>query len=209
MNYKYKELPNLGILEIDLSEEELFSIKNEIKEIQSDFSKAIEHNKNLAGNICKEFKLIKSQKSINEILFKYLKEYDKVTNFTQEINLLTHDVPMIVDSTWVNFQSKYEFNPPHKHTGIVSFVIWVEIPYDIKDEISVNCSSKSATPLAGHFSFHYNNILGELYHYHIPADKTMKNKMFIFPATLNHSVSPFYTSDEYRISVSGNVKFLI
>ena len=29
--------------------------------------------------------------------------------------------------------------------------------------------------------------------------------MAFFPAKLNHTVNPFYTSDEYRISISGNV----
>jgi hypothetical protein len=29
----------------------------------------------------------------------------------------------------------------------------------------------------------------------------------LFPATLQHSVAPFYTSDGYRISVAGNLDF--
>jgi hypothetical protein len=29
--------------------------------------------------------------------------------------------------------------------------------------------------------------------------------MIMFPSSLNHMVSPFYTSDEYRISISGNL----
>jgi hypothetical protein len=29
--------------------------------------------------------------------------------------------------------------------------------------------------------------------------------MAFFPASLYHSVNPFYTSDEYRISIAGNV----
>jgi hypothetical protein len=37
----------------------------------------------------------------------------------------------------------------------------------------------------------------------------MENHFFLFPAELNHSVDPFYTSDKYRISVSGNYKFQI
>ena len=30
--------------------------------------------------------------------------------------------------------------------------------------------------------------------------------MLVFPAALQHAVYPFYTSDDYRISVSGNVR---
>ncbi len=194
-------------MEVILSDEELAPIKQEIAEIQSNFFLATEHNSKLVGNLSKEYLLIKSRRHINELLFKYLKEYDNITNYTQDINILTSETPMIVPDPWVNFQKKHEFNPPHKHTGVISFVIWIQIPYNIQDEKNSEASKKSQQPLAGNFSFHYTNILGEIYHYHIPADKTMENKMLIFPAGLNHSVSPFYTSDDYRISVSGNVKF--
>ena len=34
-----------------------------------------------------------------------------------------------------------------------------------------------------------------------------ENKMLIFPANFKHEVYPFYTSDEERITVSGNIKF--
>jgi hypothetical protein len=208
-NTRYVDFPNIGFLEVSLSTEELTPVLDEIKEIQKDFSTAIEHNTKLVGNISRSYLLIKSKRTINEILFKYLRKYDDITNYTQEINILTSAVPMIVDDPWVNFQLKNEFNPPHRHTGVISFVIWIKIPYNIEDEKKVCNSIKSAQPLAGHFSFHYNNALGELYHYHIEADKNMENKMLIFPAHLNHSVYPFYTSDEFRISVSGNVKFLV
>jgi hypothetical protein len=91
----------------------------------------------------------------------------------------------------------------------LSFVIWISIPYDIKDEISQSPGAESKNPLAGHFSFHYTNSLGRICHQHIKADQTMENHFFLFPAQLNHSVAPFYTTDKYRISVSGNFKFQI
>ena len=208
MNFKYKEFPNIGYMEIMLTDEELDPIKQEIKKIELNFNSAVEHNDKLVGNISKEFRLLESCRNINDLVFKYLKEYDNITDYTQKISVLTNDCPMIIDNPWVNFQKKYEFNPPHKHTGVISFVIWIQIPYDIQDEKNSEASKKSLEPLAGNFSFHYTNALGEIYHYHIPADKSMENKMLIFPAGLNHSVSPFYTSDDYRISISGNVKFL-
>ena len=205
---KYREFPNLGYLEVKLTEEELLPIKEEIAEIQQDFSKAREHNHQLAGNLEKEYTLFKSKIHINKIIFKYLKDFDNATNYTQRINVLTSDCPMIIDDPWVNFQQKHEFNPPHNHTGIISFVIWIKIPYNIEDECNTVVSKKSKNPLVGHFTFHYANVLGKVYHEHIKADKSYEGTLLIFPSDLNHSVHPFYTSDEYRISVSGNVKFL-
>ena len=36
-------------------------------------------------------------------------------------------------------------------------------------------------------------------------DKTWEGTIVMFPSWLNHSVYPFYTSDDYRISISGNI----
>ena len=204
----YKTFPNIGYLEVQLSGEELAPIKEEIVEIQKDFSQAREHNAQLVGNLEKEFTLFKSKIHLNNVVFKYLKAYDDKTDYTQKINVLTNDCPMIIDDPWVNFQKKYEFNPPHNHTGSVSFVIWIKIPYNIENENATAGSRKAQTPLAGQFSFHYTNVLGKISHHHIPADRFLEGTLLIFPAEMNHSVNPFYTSDDYRISVSGNVKFL-
>ena len=35
--------------------------------------------------------------------------------------------------------------------------------------------------------------------------KSDEKKIIMFPAGLNHVVYPFYTSDDYRITISGNV----
>jgi hypothetical protein len=205
---QYREFPNLGYLEVKLTQEELAPIKEEIAEIQNDFSKAREHNSQLVGNLEKEYTLFKSKIHINSVIFKYLRKFDDFTDYTQKINILTDDCPMCIDDPWVNFQQKHEFNPPHNHTGVVSFVIWIKIPYVNEDEITRPSSKKAETPLAGTFTFHYTNVLGKMSHQHIRADKSYEGTLLIFPAELTHSVNPFYTSDEYRISVSGNVKFL-
>jgi hypothetical protein len=93
----------------------------------------------------------------------------------------------------------------HRHGGVFSFVIWIDIPYAIDDEKSHPTSKESTANIPGHFQFVYTNILGETSNYNIPADYTFKNQMVMFPAKLSHSVYPFRTSDEYRISVSGNL----
>lgn len=204
----YREFPNLGYLEVKLTEEELAPIKEEIAEIEKDFSKAREHNAQLVGNLEKEYTLFKSKIHINNVIFKYVRKFDEFTGYTQRINILTDDCPMIVDDPWVNFQQKHEFNPPHNHTGVLSFVIWIKIPYSIEDEAAHPSAKKSKSPLPGQFTFHYTNVLGRISHEHIKADRLYEGTMLIFPSELNHSVHPFYTSDEYRISVSGNIKFL-
>ena len=55
------------------------------------------------------------------------------------------------------------------------------------------------------FAFRYVSPLGGIDTKSLPIDKSWEWKMAFFPAKLNHTVNPFYTSDEYRISISGNV----
>ena len=40
-------------------------------------------------------------------------------------------------------------------------------------------------------------------------DKSYEGKMIMFKASQIHSVYPFYTSDDYRITVSGNLVFKV
>lgn len=105
---------------------------------------------------------------------------------------------------WVNYSKKYDFNPVHSHYGIYSFVIWVKIPYDLNEEKKVynKLNGNSQTSL---FNFYYTDFLGKMQAIHLNVDKTWEWKMVFFPSQLNHSVHPFYTSDDYRISISGNV----
>ena len=40
----------------------------------------------------------------------------------------------------------------------------------------------------------------------VPVDKTYEGTIVMFPSEMLHAVYPFYTSDDYRISVSGNLR---
>lgn len=209
MNSKTLQFPNIGVLTAVLSEEDLAPLKEEILEIQNNFDQSKKHNHQLVGNIKKEFSLTKSKDHINRLLEPYIWEFDQSFGYISSIAILNSDCLLSLESLWVNFQEKYEFNPVHSHTGVLSFVIWIDIPYKIEDEKLRSPGAESSNPLAGAFTFHYTNSLGKISHQHIGADHSMENHFFLFPAQLSHSVSPFYTSDKYRISVSGNFKFQI
>lgn len=173
----------------------------------------LRYNNSLAGNLKKEYAFIPS-KALYEELLEYLKRlgnyywaqwntlrpeleikntehYDSNGNFTKDL--------------WVNFQSKHEYNPIHHHGGELSFVIWVNIPYSIEDEFKVFSTANSKT--TGTFSFHYPDHfhVGGVNSHCLYADRTWEGQIIMFSSQLQHSVYPFYTSDEYRISVSGNL----
>lgn len=103
---------------------------------------------------------------------------------------------------WVNFQKKHDFNPLHIHSGVFSFVIWVQVPYDLQEERKRYKTNGDETAA---FFFQYLNSIGGIDSEYLYIDKSFEWKMAFFPARLNHGVNPFYTSDDYRISISGNV----
>lgn len=196
--------PNYGYLSIKLNDEQVKPILNEVREIEQDFTKAEPANYGLAGNIKKEFRLIKSKQYLEQLIFPFLNDYDSHFRYTNSIKILSNHLPVFLQETWVNFQAKGEFNPIHDHSGIYSFVLWLQIPYTIDDELLSGPGADSLDPVSGYFEFQYTSTLGHIQPYKIAADKKMENTLILFPSRLTHQVYPFYSSDDYRISVSGN-----
>ena len=100
---------------------------------------------------------------------------------------------------WINYQRANEFNPTHSHTGMLSSVLYIDVPEVIAEEAK---HSKSNMACAGQLEFHYGpNVLG-VNGTHKIVPKT--GDILLFHAELNHSVYPF-KSDVERISMSFNV----
>lgn len=189
------------------TEEQLSALKDEIKEIQNNFDKAVPYNQSLFGHIKKEYLLDKSTKVISDLLMPHLVNFNDKFKIIESFDVINKNVPVCLDKMWVNFQKKHEFNPPHSHSGIFSFVIWTKIPFNITDELNLyQVTGKSITSC---FNFLYLGIKNTIQTYTIEVDKDSENVCIIFPANMTHYVSPFYTSDDYRISVSGNFKFFV
>jgi len=204
---QFINFPNIGYISKKFTDTELQPIRDEIQLIQQSFKNAKPFNSELAGHIQKEFQLSSNTNDyISRLLIPCATEYDIYYNFFSKINVLTKDAPMVLESSWVNFQEKYEFNPNHIHVGILSFVIWMSIPYNQKIESERGPGNMATVNQSGNFQFTYTDILGSTASMSIPADNSFENTMVMFPAKLMHCVYPFYTSNEYRISVSGNFK---
>lgn len=203
MKFKSFEMPKYIMAE--LSEEEIAPIKEEVFQIQSNFNNSIKRNNSLAGHIRKEFTLTKSTNYISNLMQPLIHEYNLISEYySRDMNTNANAVSLQLISPWVNFQKKHEFNPLHNHSGVFSFVIWLNIPYNINDELEVFPDIPVSDNLTGSFAFYYSGHLGSIDRHIIPTDKSFNNRLVLFPSCLNHCVYPFYTSDDYRISVSGN-----
>jgi hypothetical protein len=204
-----KQFKNIGYSIYTLTDEQVAPIKAEIQKIQSNFENAIPANSDLAGQIKKEYYLTESKNHMS-FLQPMVTEFERQFSHMKSFGMLTEAAPVVLDDVWVNFQQKGEYNPPHDHSGVYSFALWIQVPFDIKDEQALFPKENNAsTNPSACFNFNYTNALGKTCGEILPVDRTWENKIVLFPASLVHYVNPFYTSDEFRISVSGNFKFYI
>ena len=129
---------------------------------------------------------------------KYLGVYDQM--FEKFINKPYQKKPhYIMTALWINYQKQNDFNPPHDHDGKLSFVIYLQIPDELKKE---NAAYKGKSCGPGGIQFVYGDGPRDCVTYQ--SFMPEENDMYIFPAWLKHWVGP-YKSDCVRISVSGNV----
>ncbi len=116
-----------------------------------------------------------------------------------------------LNTFWVNYQKKHEFNPIHNHGGVFSFVIWLKIPYDNEEQCKLsfldNMDEDSKAP--GEFQFQVFDMLGNPSSIPYKLGKEFEGRMLFFPSELRHLVNPFYETDEDRISISGNIALAI
>ena len=206
MKYNINVLNNFGFISSKFSESDLAPIKTEINNIQNNFElyESQKFNKTLVGNIKREYQLVESKQYMEKLLMPLVGAYDRDFGYMKKFNILTSNVPMVLDSCWVNFQKKYEFNPIHNHSGVYSFVIWTNVPYDMEEERKLSPGVESTFNSAGMFAFLYSDSIGGINPFSIPVDKNMENNVILFPSNFYHMVYPFFSSDGYRISVSGN-----
>lgn len=163
----------------------------------------------------------KDKKPANEFLIGNIQEEYAITrdyipdSFIEYLNWLIkyqykREEEFLLLPPWVNYQAKYEFNPPHTHVGDFSYTIWKRIPYDVDQEKDLY--SKHYDPQPGCFNFLVPSPTqpvpyAQMNCAHTVFDmrKDWEEVICVFPSQLMHYVNPFRTSDEYRISIAGNL----
>jgi hypothetical protein len=73
------------------------------------------------------------------------------------------------------------------------------------DELNLDNSRNANQPSNSLFEFHFLSASGDMQTLPLEVDKDWEGTMIMFPSWLHHSVYPFYTSDNYRISIAGNI----
>jgi hypothetical protein len=206
-DFKSHAFNSPGILTCKLKDIVIEELQQSLDDIEQKNIDLVDFSNQLAGHNSEEYQLPITPK-IKYLVESLSREYDKIFlpaplysgYFTEEDKKV--GIKYKLETLWVNYSKKYDFNPSHTHGGFYSFVIWVKIPYDLDKELKLY---KSNTLRTSAFTFNYPNSLGSIASHPIFLDKTWEWTMALFPSSLNHEVHPFYTSDDTRISISGNI----
>jgi hypothetical protein len=194
----------VGWLEIKLPKDVIMKLQSYIETAKKN---PVNVNHHLAGNISKSL-TIKDEdgwffyKTVVPFIKKF---YEWFPEYTKGLHVLTEEAPFCLNDFWVNFQKENEFNPMHEHSGIFSFVVWVKIPTDWREQHALPISANSREPSASDFVFCHTTMFGQTIKTKYKLDKESEGGMLFFPSTMMHEVYPFYNCDEERISISGNI----
>lgn len=202
--FEEKIITKCGYIETTLP----FAYYNDLLNNINNYNFEEKFNYSLAGQI-KEEKLFDNQyipKEIKKIIIGGCEKYIETFGHSALFDKTNPNIKLNFLNSWINFQKKGEYNPIHYHSGDLVYVIWIKVPYDLMEEMNHPSSINSNAKCASCFSF--ANIVNPYSHFanmQINVDKSYEGKMIIFHARMEHLVYPFFTSDEYRISMSGNL----
>ena len=174
-----------------------------LKKGEESVKKNLSWNDQLVGVIKKEFGYEDLDNWFSSLIQPHISDYINWSIERQgaSVNPGVSELPSRLNTSminlWINYQQKNEYNPPHTHSGSLSFVIWLQIPEEIKNEPLLPGNQTPGSFVVSHgeaHSFSTNSIpfLPEV------AD------MIIFPSYCEHYVHQF-KSDVTRISAAGNV----
>ena len=192
--------PTNGWLEYKLNKKELDYVWRCVENQKGDYKHS------LAGNIeASNLLLDRSdwffRTTVRPLIIEYEKQFGCLgNNFPSNQRFEYH-----MNTWWVNYQKKNEFNPVHNHTGVYSFVIWMKIPTDYEEQKKNSIALTSNSFTISNFELYYSNIFGEPTSHIYRMKPAVEGTMLFFPSKMRHSVYPFYNCDDERISVSGNV----
>ena len=209
-NVGFHPISIIGYLQCDLPYHVAACIEKEVQEmLDTNFQSANSYKENLAGAIEQEYRIYESTHLLEKFIQEVVPIYWKSVGNHERVN--DHHIIRVNEGQkdiWVNFSKKGEYNPLHTHSGLLSFVLWYKMPFIIEDEKNLPIVSGGTLDTGACFQFNFLEMdsKGAIGQHTIEADRSYENKMIIFPSNLQHSVYPFFTSDDYRISLSGNIE---
>ena len=186
-----------------INESILVELHSRIEEVRGDKEKDV--GEKLAGRIVQQYDISDTcSKSVYNEITGHLKhkynELEAVTGLDYQSGIDWNKV--WIDSLWVNIQKAGEYNPPHIHDGMYSFVIYTKNDMTRDEAINNQFDVQKNQTMAGHLELKFSeqNFANFSHYSHWPE----VGDIIMFPSWLQHFVHSFYKEDAERISVAGN-----
>lgn len=195
------QFPNLGYVRHTLESSQL--------KLLNDWIGKIDHNTALinhshVGTITNEYEI--TDESVKQEISKALAPMCE--QYGRDMHFPIKDKPIGLKTAWCNVQQSGEYFSAHTHNGLFSFALWLKVPFTQQDEQAWReARGKSGRETAA-FYFHYTDALGRITPHCLEVDSTWENVIVLFPGEMMHSVTPYYSTQDNRIVVSGNIDYL-
>ena len=136
-------------------------------------------------------------------LAKYFFEETKYSPVIRELHqCLAKPAILNLQELWLNEQQPGEYNPLHNHGGLFSFVVYLDIPYNMSEQAKIDKQINRVLNGSTEFFDPYNHF-GKILT--VEKDKH-EGLMVMFPAWVLHTVYPYKGNyEESRVTVSGNI----
>ena len=209
---EFIELPNFGIAEVQLTQRHVDLLYKDLID-QAPKGWEFDGHKIVKGTDVPQWDFKFSEETNNEFLGEALgpvvnsdaERYGKHTLFcTSQLHGITNS------RQWVRCSKPGEYLSVHDHSALFSWAVWLNIPYDYKEEQADN---EAFTPYAGDFQLIYPATTGIMLKKNWQLDRSMEGRMIVFPSQISHMVYPHHTTSkaefdgEYRVCVAGNISF--
>lgn len=207
LNFKCIDPPNFGVLQTELPEfavEVLYNIiSNSVQDCADDYE--FKNNKITKLGKNHQFHLTDQDKFFENTIIKPSVEKYIQTWGIPASTKTTHWHDLEFNRFWCRITKPDHYQSLHDHNGLLSFIIWLKIPTDWKEEQTINGEQNFEHPEASDVIFTYTNTLGQIKKLNFKLDKTMEGNMVMFPSDMSHMVLPYFQTDDYRISVAGDI----
>ena len=116
LNYNY--FNHIEVVPYEVPEKEFKWLKTEIEKAKKQKIKA---NAGLVGHIKEEYNLKRVSSGFENFLITKT-DHPAFDTWKKRIDVISETRNLYLDSMWVNYQKKHEFNPIHDHSGVFCFL---------------------------------------------------------------------------------------
>ena len=199
---KAVDLPNYGVLECELEDKDI----DYLWKLVHKYARGAkwEGNRLLSiDNIDDKQFFISDDEGLfqNEVLMPAAQSYFETYGTPFKLKSTHYHLPTF-SRFWCRVSQDGDYQSIHDHQGIFTFVVWLKIPFEGEEERQVQAGFR---PEASDFVLIYPDTCGQLMKKHYRLNPHMDGMMIFFPSDMNHLVYPHFTTEEWRISIAGDI----